>query len=128
MVTQVTHGIRISVHTEYQDSYSRPEQRHFLFLYRISIENRSEFTVQLQRRHWHIFDSSGEFREVEGEGVIGQQPVLAPGEVYEYESACNLTTDMGKMYGTYLMEREHDRLRFNVHIPEFELIVPSRLN
>lgn len=128
MVTQVTHGIRISVRTEYQESYSRPDQRHFLFSYRISIENNSDFTVQLQRRHWHIFDSSGEFREVEGEGVVGQQPVLAPGEVYEYESACNLTTDMGKMYGTYLMERQADKLRFSVNIPEFELIVPHRLN
>lgn len=128
MVTQVTHGIRISVYTEYQESYSRPDQRHFLFLYRISIENTSEFTVQLMRRHWHIFDSSGEFREVEGDGVVGEQPVLAPGEVYEYESACNLSTDMGKMYGTYLMERQADKLRFNVNIPEFELIVPNRLN
>jgi ApaG protein len=128
MVTQVTHGIRISVHTEYQEAYSRPDQRHYLFLYRISIENRSEYTVQLQRRHWHIFDSSGEFREVEGEGVIGQQPVLQPGEVYEYESACNLNTDMGKMYGPYLMERQVDKLRFNVNIPEFELIVPHRMN
>lgn len=128
MVTPIMQGIRINVHAIYQSSYSKPEDSHYLFSYYITIENKTEHPVQLLRRHWHIFDSSGEYNEVEGEGVIGQQPVLMPGEIFEYESACNLTTDMGKMHGTYLMERTIDKLRFMVQIPEFELIAPYRMN
>jgi ApaG protein len=126
--THVTHGIRISVETRYQDEHSVAEQRHYLFSYRISIENRSEYTVKLLARHWDIFDSSSEHSQVDGEGVVGEQPVLEPGEVFEYESACSLTTDIGKMSGTYLMERKIDKARFKVTIPEFELVVPQRLN
>jgi ApaG protein len=128
MVTSVTQGIKITVRATYQENYSRPEEDHFLFTYRITIENTSEYTVQLMRRHWFIYDSSGEHREVEGEGVVGQQPILMPGDVYEYESACNLTTDIGNMHGTYLMERQVDKLRFYVNIPEFEMVIPARLN
>ena len=128
MITLVTQGIQITVRSTYQESYSRPEENHFLFTYRITIENKSEHTVQLIRRHWHIYDSSSEHREVEGEGVVGQQPILMPGDIYEYESACNLTSDMGKMHGTYLMERQIDKLRFFVNIPEFEMVIPARLN
>lgn len=125
---KVTHGIDISVETRFQREHSVVEHRHFLFSYRITIENISEYTVQLISRHWEIFDSSSEYSEVDGEGVVGEQPVLEPGEIFEYESACSLTTDMGKMCGTYLMERTIDKTRFKVIIPEFELITPQRLN
>ena len=128
MVSQVTKGVKITVRTHFQPAYSRPEMSHFLFTYKILIENRSEYSVQLLRRHWHIFDSNGEHREVEGDGVVGQQPVLMPNEIYEYESACNLTTDMGKMSGVYQMMRVIDKENFNVEIPEFKLIAPQRLN
>ncbi|MCC7303135.1 MAG: Co2+/Mg2+ efflux protein ApaG [Bacteroidia bacterium] len=128
MVTSVTKGIRIVVRTQYQDLYSKPDQGHFLFTYRITIENNSEYTVKLLRRHWFIFDSSSERREVEGDGVVGQQPVLMPGDIYEYESASNLTTELGKMSGYYIMERQADKLQFRVEIPEFELVVPAKLN
>ena len=126
--TQVTHGIKISVETKFHTGHSVVENNHFLFLYHITIENKSEYTVQLISRHWDIFDSNSEHTRVDGEGVVGEQPVLEPGEVFEYESACNLTTDIGKMSGTYLTERKIDKVRFNVTIPEFELIVPQRLN
>ncbi len=126
--TQVTHGIKISVETKFQSEHSVAEHRHFLFSYQITIENKSEYTVQLISRHWDIYDSSSEHSEVDGEGVVGEQPVLEPGEVFEYESACSLTTDMGRMSGKYLMERKIDKARFYVTIPEFELIVPQRLN
>ena len=126
--TQVTHGIKISVETKFQSEHSVAEHRHFLFSYRITIENNSDYTVQLLSRHWDIFDSNSENSEVDGEGVIGEQPVLESGEIFEYESACGLTTDIGKMRGTYLMERKIDKARFYVTIPEFELIVPQRLN
>ncbi len=126
--TQVTHGIKISVETKFQSEHSDAEHRHFLFSYRISIENKSDYTVQLLSRHWDIFDSNSEHSEVDGEGVVGEQPVLEPGEIFEYESACGLTTDIGKMRGSYLMERKIDKSQFYVTIPEFELIVPQRLN
>lgn len=126
--TQITHGIKITVDTKYQLEHSVPEHRHFLFSYRVIIENKSEFTVQLIARHWEIFDSTSEVSVVDGEGVVGEQPILEPGEIFEYESACSLTTDIGKMKGKYLMERKIDKARFYVDIPEFELMMPQRLN
>ncbi|MES2284431.1 MAG: Co2+/Mg2+ efflux protein ApaG [Bacteroidota bacterium] len=126
--TQVTHGIKISVETKFHTEHSNAENRHYLFLYIITIENKSDYAVKLVSRHWDIFDSSSELSKVDGEGVVGEQPMLEPGEVFEYESACSLTTDIGKMSGTYLMERKIDKARFYVTIPEFELVVPQRLN
>ena len=128
MVTEITEGVKITVATEYQAEYSSPAQEHYVFTYKISIENCSEYTVQLLRRHWHIYDSNGVVREVEGEGVIGLQPVLEPGETHEYVSGCNLKTSIGKMKGTYLMERIVDGKQFRVRIPEFTMMAPYRLN
>lgn len=128
MVTAITNGIKISVQTMYQDQDSNPATEHFLFAYRIVIENLSDYTIQLKRRQWFIFDSSGLQREVEGEGVVGEQPVINPGDAHSYVSACHLTTDIGSMKGNYLMTRLADQTDFTVDIPEFELIVPYRLN
>jgi ApaG protein len=126
--TQLTHGIRVSVQTSFHNEHSVAENNHFLFSYRISIENKSSAAIQLISRHWYIFDSNYERREVEGDGVVGEQPIIMPGEMFEYESACSLTTDMGKMSGSYLIERKMDRTRFEVIIPKFELVAPYRLN
>ena len=79
-------------------------------------------------RHWYIFDSNGAKREVEGEGVVGQQPIIEPGNSHEYVSGCNLKTDMGSMKGEYQMQRLLDNALFNVQIPEFYLIAPYRYN
>jgi ApaG protein len=128
MDTKTTEGVKVTVTTNYLPDYSSPVQQHYVFAYKISIENNSEFTVKLLRRHWYIHDATGSMREVEGEGVVGQQPVLEPGESHEYVSGCNLKTGMGKMRGTYLMERMVDGKRFQVTIPEFTLIVPYKLN
>ncbi len=128
MVTAVTEGIKVSVKTDYQQEYSSPLQAHYVFTYRIKIENASENTIQLMRRHWLIYDSNGTVREVEGEGVIGQQPVLEPGEMHEYVSGCNLRSSMGKMVGTYLIERIIDGKQIRVTIPEFTMVVPYKLN
>lgn len=128
MVSEVTEGIKVSVQTEYQSDYSNPIQSHFVFTYRIFIENNSDNTIQLLRRHWYIIDSNSIVREVEGEGVVGQQPILEPGEVHQYVSGCNLQTTMGKMTGSYLMERVLDGRRFHVAIPSFNLIVPYLYN
>jgi ApaG protein len=128
MVSEVTEGVKVSVVTEYQSDYSNPRQAHFVFTYKVIIENHSDNTIKLLRRHWNIYDSNGIVREVEGEGVVGQQPVLEPGEIHEYVSGCNLRTNLGKMTGSYLMERVLDGRQFKVIIPEFTLIVPYRLN
>ncbi|AFD08891.1 Co2+/Mg2+ efflux protein ApaG [Solitalea canadensis] len=128
MVTKITDGVKISVETVYQPEYSNPANSHFMFAYKITIENLTDYTVQLMRRHWYIFDSNGTHREVEGEGVVGQQPVIDPGETHEYVSGCNLTTEIGSMKGTYGMTRLVDGVQFEVNIPEFQLISPYRLN
>ncbi len=128
MIAEITQGIKVSVETEYQPSYSSPSQYHFVFTYRITIENQSEFTIQLLRRHWHIFDAGFLAREVEGEGVVGQQPVLEPGQSHQYVSGCNLKSGIGKMVGTYKMERVVDGATFEVNVPEFTMVAPMRLN
>jgi len=128
MIAEVTQGVKVTVETEYQPAYSNPAQLHYVFTYRIIIENKSEFTIQLMRRHWFISDAAFESREVDGEGVVGQQPVLEPGQSHQYVSGCNLKSGIGKMAGTYLMERVMDGSQFLVAIPEFTMIVPVRLN
>jgi ApaG protein len=128
MVTEITQGIRVTVETEYQPAYSSPSQYHYVFTYRITIENQSEYTIQLRRRHWHIYDAGFFMREVEGEGVVGQQPVLEPGHSHQYVSGCNLKSGIGKMQGTYLMERIMDGSTVQVNIPAFTMIAPIRLN
>ena len=128
MVTEITDGVKISVETIYQPEYSNPANEHFMFAYRVNIENLTENSVRLLNRHWYIFDSNGTNREVEGEGVVGQQPVIEPGDNHEYVSGCNLKTDMGSMKGSYEMERIVDGLKFRVNIPKFYLIAPYKLN
>jgi len=128
MNTTTTQGVTVSVTTNYLPDYSSPGQEHYVFAYKIDIRNNSEYTVKLLRRHWYIYDANGVVREVEGEGVVGQQPVLEPGDSHQYVSGCNLKSGMGKMRGTYEMERLADGGIFAVEIPEFTLVVPYRLN
>ena len=128
MTSMISEGVEVSVESFYQPDYSNPISAEFMFAYRITIENHNQFPVKLLRRHWHIFDSNGQNREVEGEGVVGVQPILNPGERYQYVSGCNLRTEMGKMYGTYLMENSDNKKEFQVNIPSFEMIVPFKNN
>ncbi len=128
MITKLSEGVQISVETFYQSDYSNPGNNEYMFAYRITIENHNSFSVKLDRRHWHIFDSNGEYREVEGEGVVGQQPIIAPSEQFQYVSGCNLKTEMGKMFGKYIMENQNNMQVFEVNIPSFEMIVPFKMN
>lgn len=128
MKTKVTAGIKVSVESLYQANESRALASHYFFAYRITIVNSSDYTVQLKKRHWYIFDSNGIKSEVEGDGVVGVQPILVSGQSYQYISGCNLTTDIGKMHGIYLMKLEINGKLFNVKIPEFLMIVPYKLN
>lgn len=128
MNSKISEGITVNVETHYQPDYSNPENSEFMFAYRINIQNNNAYPVKLLRRKWHIHDSNGSFREVEGEGVVGVQPEIGPGESYEYVSGCNLRTDIGKMSGTYLMENINSKKTFSVVIPTFILCTPFKLN
>ncbi|NJN35025.1 MAG: Co2+/Mg2+ efflux protein ApaG [Saprospiraceae bacterium] len=128
MDTLVTNGIKISVETFYQEEYSRPLENKYIFAYRITVENMTDYTVQLMRRHWYIIDSNGLTREVEGEGVIGQQPTLSPGEMHQYVSWSHFFTEIGKMHGYYIFRRDIDDQTFKAAIPEFHLMTPFKMN
>jgi ApaG protein len=128
MVTAISSGIKISVTCKYEERFSKPENEVFLFSYEIHIENQNAFAIQLLRRHWKIVDSNSERREVEGEGVIGEQPVILPGQKFSYRSSCDFTTDTGQMLGTYTMLNRESGENFEVEIPAFMLMVPHRLN
>lgn len=128
MVMQTTSGIKISVECVYQEEYSNPENMHFMFAYRITIENHSDYTAQLINRHWDIFDSTGENKSVDGEGVVGEQPILEPGQSHQYVSGCNLKSELGYMQGYYTMLRLMDNQLFEVEIPRFNLIANYKLN
>jgi len=118
--TAVTEGIRIIVRPVFMDGQSDALQRKFVFAYFIRIENHTPLPVRLLRRHWFINHSSGRMEEVEGEGVVGKQPLIKPGASHEYNSYCILETMEGSMEGTYLMERNSGEL-FRVTIPKFTL-------
>jgi len=128
MNSKISAGVEVSVETFYQHDYSNPMQSEFMFAYRITIENHNSFPVKLHSRHWHIFDSNGTYREVEGEGVVGMQPIIQPSDEYQYVSGCNLHTEMGRMHGSYLMENLNNQQLFEVNIPPFEMVTPFKYN
>lgn len=128
MSSLISAGIHVSVDVFYQPEYSNAIQSEFMFAYKVTLENYNSFSVKLLRRNWYIFDSNGSYRQVEGEGVVGVQPLLAPGETYQYMSGCNLRSEIGKMKGTYQMENQDSHQLFEVVIPEFEMIAPSKFN
>ncbi|MBF0352030.1 MAG: Co2+/Mg2+ efflux protein ApaG [SAR324 cluster bacterium] len=127
METAITHNIKISVESFYLDDRSNPEDNLFVFAYRIRMNNLGYRQVQLISRHWIITDSTGEIREVRGDGVVGEQPLINPGESYEYMSGSQLESEFGTMQGTYRM-RSSDGVIFDVEIPCFTLAVPGVLN
>ena len=128
MISKLSKGVQVSVETYYQPDYSNPVSSEYMFAYRILIENQNDFTIQVLRREWNIFDSNGEYREVQGEGVVGQQPVILPGKSFQYVSGCNLRTEMGKMFGKYVVENTETKEEFFVNIPPFDMIVPFKMN
>ena len=115
-----TEDITVTVRPVYLDGQSDVLNKRFVFGYFVRIENRGTGEVQLLRRHWQISDGTGRIQEVEGEGVVGKTPVIAPGESHEYNSFCIIETFEGAMEGTYTMEREYGS-RFKVVIPRFDL-------
>jgi len=120
---RVTHDILISVRPFYLEEQSAPDEDRFVWAYRVNIENKSSETVQLLNRYWRITDKLGRLQEVKGPGVVGEQPVLKPGESFEYTSGCPLGTPSGIMVGSYEMTTSEGK-RFHVEIPAFSLDSP----
>ena len=128
LIQQVTEGVSVTVETFYQSAQSNPLASEYLFAYRITIENMSSMPVKLLTRHWEIIDSNGSYREVEGPGVVGKQPIIEPAGSYQYVSACNLRSEMGKMQGHYVMENLYNKKLITVRIPEFQMTAPFKMN
>ena len=128
MVQQVTRGIKISVNTKFEGTFYKNYKIHFAFAYRITIENQSKDSVQLNSRHWKIYDALNNIEFVDGEGVIGKKPVLKPGESHTYSSGCLLTSPFGAMQGHYGMVNFTTTKKFDVVIPSFNLSAPFALN
>ena len=124
MYNAVTQDISVSVEPTYLDGQSMPDQSRYVWAYRIVIENRSDATVQLQSRYWRIIDQNGRVEEVRGPGVVGEQPILNPGDSYSYQSGCPLNTPSGTMSGRYQMRAEDGR-DFEIEIPAFSLDIPG---
>ena len=121
-----TRDIEVAVEPYYLEEQSSPEDDRYIWGYHIVIENHSTLTVRLTHRYWHITDQSGLVDEVEGPGVVGEQPRLGPGDTYEYSSGCPLDTPSGVMFGRYRMESD-DGEGFDVEIPAFSLDSPGLL-
>jgi ApaG protein len=119
--------IRIHVATQYVDDQSEPDIDRYVFAYTITIENLSELPAQLLSRHWVITDANGKVQEVSGDGVVGEQPKLGPGETYRYSSGAVLETPVGAMQGRYRMQAD-DGIDFDAPIPPFTLAVPGMLH
>lgn len=122
-----TNGISVEVDVAYSSDHSAPQLGKWFFLYTIRIRNQGEETVQLLSRHWVITDATGKVEEVRGPGVVGEQPVLEPGEAFEYTSGCPLETPWGSMRGRYEM-RAASGTRFHAEIPAFGLRQPAALH
>ncbi len=117
----------VTVESTFLPDQSLPQRQRYAFSYTVRIENSGTSTAQLRSRHWIIVDGNGERQEVRGEGVVGEQPVLQPGQAFEYTSGCLLKTPHGAMHGTYRMERE-DGETFDAKIAPFSLTLPNALN
>ena len=123
--TANTRGIVVSVEPAYLEEKSSPSSSQYFWVYRVMIENQGLETVRLVSRHWMIMNARGELTEVKGLGVVGDQPVLKPGESYEYTSGAPLDTPSGMMGGSYQMESERGE-RFDIEIPTFSLDCPNQ--
>lgn len=124
MYRATTHGIEVAVEPFYLDDRSSPESSRYFWAYRVTIVNNSRRFVQLLSRYWQITDATGHVEEVEGAGVVGEQPELNPGDSYQYTSGCPLSTPSGVMVGRYTMRSASDEM-FDVAIPAFSLDMPG---
>jgi ApaG protein len=122
-----TYQFSVSVRPQFVPEHSRPDEDKFLFAYTVTIKNTGDVAAQLISRHWIITDANNKVEEVQGPGVVGEQPVLKPGEAFEYTSGCPIATPVGSMRGSYQCVAE-DGTRFEAPIPEFLLSMPRTLH
>lgn len=127
MSTAMTDGIRVEVQSDFRPERSEPQARRWFFAYTVTISNLGDAPAQLRARHWVITDGAGHREEVVGEGVVGEQPRLEPGQSFQYTSYCVLRTTHGSMEGEYRMVRD-DGGAFDAAIPAFPLVIPQTLN
>ncbi len=127
MSDELQYHITVEVQTAYIEDQSMPEQDRYVFAYTITIHNDGNVTAKLLSRHWVITDSNGKVQEVRGEGVVGEQPNLQPGESFQYTSGTMIGTPVGSMHGSYQMLTD-DGVEFDAEIPPFTLSVPRTLH
>ncbi len=125
--SETTRNIRVSVIPEYLAEHSDPNQGAYAFSYAVKIENLGLETVQLLRRHWVVLSAGSPYTEVRGDGVVGEQPVLGCGDVYQYTSSSVIKDPMGAMFGSYSFRGEGEE-EFEVTIPEFDLVFPGSVH
>ena len=128
MYTKITEGISIKVVPRFEPSHSRVDKNSFVFSYHIELINNGDEMVQLMRRHWIIKQGDGFIEEVEGPGVVGEQPILYPGQKFHYSSWCQIHSPIGEMSGSFLMFRSVEESYFDAEVPTFKLIFPALLN
>ena len=126
-MTNPPHNIKVRVHSTYVEEQSSPENEQYVFAYTITIENIGTIPAKLLTRHWIITDSNGKIREVRGDGVVGEQPYLRPGEAFRYTSAAMIETPVGSMHGSYQMIAD-DGVAFDAPIVAFGLSIPKLLH
>ncbi len=134
MVKKISNGVEIKVYSAYQFeslndmSDNSDTNKEFEFAYHIEIKNKNDFSIQLIKRHWIVFDSISPFKIVDGEGVVGEQPIIHSNEMFSYSSQCFLKSELGYMHGYYLMKNLNTLDEFKVDIPKFNLIYPFKNN
>ena len=128
MSVEITNGIKVSVESRFSERFSTIVENKYIYQYTISITNKSNFRMQLLEREWFIFDSLDFPRIVRGEGVIGEQPIIEPGDTFSYSSSCDLQSTLGKMEGNYIFQNLVTSEILKVKIPTFQLLYPNLLN
>lgn len=128
MSVEITNGIKVSVESRFSERFSSILENRYIYQYTIAITNKSNYSVQLLEREWFIYDSLDFPRIVRGEGVIGEQPVIEPGDTFSYSSSCDLQSTLGKMEGNYIFKNVITSEIIKVKIPTFQLLYPNMLN
>jgi len=128
MNTITTEGVKITVTTQFRTDLSQVNESRFFFNYRVEMENMNESSVQLIHRDWYIFDSLNDASIVSGKGVVGEQPILNPGQKYAYTSGCELTSELGRMRGFYTFKNQVTGEMLQIFIPTFDLVYPAKMN
>jgi ApaG protein len=126
--TAITQGVKVTAYPKYIPDESKPLEGRFFHAYRITIQNNSANTIQLLKRHWNIYDTIGGMRSIQGEGVVGETPVLKKGDTYSYTSCCPLSSSIGYMDGFFQFVDLQTENQFTVKIPHFDLLMPGVFN